>query len=103
MSEKPFVKNSGDKEQVKQAAQRERSRRERELNDIRELLDTAEGKRFLWRLLEYCRTFESIWDASARIHYRSGQQDVGHFLMAEIVAADADALIVMMKAQTKED
>ena len=90
-------RNAADEAQVRESAERDKSRREKELNDIEKILSTPEGERFLWRLPGHCGTFESIWEPSAKIHYLSGKQDVGHFLMAEIVEAKPEALVKMMK------
>lgn len=80
-----------------QDAAKERRKRERELNDMRSLLSTQAGRRFVWRLLEETKVFGSIWHPSAAIHHNSGKQDVGHFVMGEVLAAREDALIEMMK------
>lgn len=92
-----MTKNAADEEQVKQAKSREKGFRERELNDIRYILQSPQGRRFIWKLLTHCKVFESIWSGSALIHHNSGRQDVGHFVMAEIVAANEDAFLQMMK------
>ena len=90
-------RNAADPEQVRKGAEKEESVRERELNDLIIILSSEEGKRLVWRLLAHCGTFGSIWSPNAQIHYNSGKQDVGHFLMAEIVEAKPEALIDMMK------
>lgn len=95
--EKALVKNAADAEQVAKGKSKEDARRFEELNDLRGILATPGGRRFMWRMLGKCRVFESIYHASALIHYNSGQQDIGHFVMAEIVDARADALLEMMQ------
>lgn len=100
--ERQAVRNAADPEQVRKAGEKDESRREQEVNDLIALLSCVEGKRFIWRLLSHCGTFESIWEPSAKIHYLSGRQDVGHFLMAEIVEARPDALIDMMKESSRQ-
>ena len=95
--ERVEVKNVADEKQVKRAAKRMESREDREVNDIRYVLNDKRGRRFLWRLLNECKVFESIWVPSAGIHYNAGKQDVGHFLMAEIVKASEDAYLLMTK------
>lgn len=98
MSEqRPAVQNAADRGQVRHAERKDRDRRERELRDLNAVLATPEGRRVMWRLLGHCRVFESIWHPSALIHANSGKQDVGHFIMAEIAAADQEALFLMMK------
>jgi len=91
-----YVKNAADAEQVKEAGRKVQDRRKQELDDIREITSSVAGRRFMWRLLEHCKVFESIWEPSAKIHHNAGRQDVGHFLMAEVVAADEAVLLKMM-------
>jgi len=91
----PLVKNAASEKQVKEAAGKENRLRERELNEMRVILSTKEGRRFLWRLMGKCKTFNSIYESSAKIHYNSGQQDIGHYLLAEIDQADPEMFFKM--------
>lgn len=95
MGEGAIVKNAGDPKQVKTGKQKEKLRRESEINDIKAVMETKFGRRFMWRILSHCKVFESIWHGSALIHYQSGVQDVGHFVMAEIIAADKELFLLM--------
>lgn len=98
MSEpKSLVKNAADPEQVEKARKKETYSRDAELNDINTLKDSPGLRRFMWRILEYCKVNGSVWEASARIHYNAGQQDVGHFIMAEIAEADEEIFFQMMR------
>lgn len=97
MTEKVNQRNAADEDQVKQAKSAARRIRDTEMNDLRYLLQSPQGRRYLWRLLSHCKVFESIWEASAKIHHNSGRQDVGHYVMAEIVEANEEALLQMMK------
>lgn len=97
MSKGPMVRNAANEDQVKAANAKARNREEQARDDLRALLALPAGRRFIWRLLEHCKVFESIWDPSSRIHHNSGKQDVGHFVMAQVVAAEEMALIQMMK------
>jgi hypothetical protein len=74
-----------------------KSARDSELNDMRAVLNTPQGRRVMWRLLEHTQVFASIWHQSALIHKNAGRQDVGHFVMAEIEAANQESLFTMMK------
>ena len=100
--EKAFVKNAADEQQVKDAEGKVKRGRDRELDDLNYVLQSVQGRRFIWRMLSECKTFASIWDQSSRIHYSAGKQDVGHWLMAEITDADEMALFKMMKESKKE-
>jgi len=98
-----LVKNAADEQQVKNAQSKQLTKRDLDLNDMRAVLNTAQGRRVLWRLMEECKVFNSIWETSAKIHYNSGKQDLGHFIMAEIVEADEKFLFDMMKENKKEN
>lgn len=102
MDERPEVKNAGDEQQVKSSRQRDKRVRERELSDLRVTLSTKEGRRFYWRLMSHCGAFRSVWEPSARIHYNSGRQDVGHFLLAEVDEA-GNELFEKMKNEAKRE
>lgn len=93
---KPLVQNAADEDQVKDAKLKLKLSRDTELNDLRFILSSQQGRRFFYRLLAECRVFNSVWEASAKIHYNSGRQDVGHFIQAEIVEADQDAYFKML-------
>lgn len=97
---KAFTGNAADEKQVKEAARKERDKREDEINDMKAVLATPEGRRVMYRILEHCGILKSIWTPSAEIHFRAGRQDAGLFLMSEIVQADDKALtgyLLMMK------
>ena len=96
------MSNVGNKTEVKKARVAAREIRDVELNDIRTVLGTISGRRLLWRLLEHCKTFNSVWEPSAKIHYNSGMQDIGHFIMSEIVESDSSLLFKMMKESENE-
>lgn len=102
MKKDALVKNCADPDQVREADKQFKNQRDQDLEDVRFILDSKQGRRFLWRLLTHCKTFESIWEPSAKIHYNAGVQNVGHFLMAEVVAANDDALLQMMKEAKDE-
>jgi hypothetical protein len=100
--ERALVKNAADEKQVKEGAKREKSHRDREIDDIRQVMSSPQGRRFIWRLLGHCGVYESIWEASAKIHYNAGKQDVGHFLLAEVVQANEELYSLMIKESKKE-
>lgn len=100
--DKALVKNAADPKQVKEAKQKELRGRERDLNDLALVMSTREGRRFLWRLLSHCKTFGSVWHGSAMIHYNSGMQDVGHYIMADINDVNPELFLMMIKENRGE-
>lgn len=101
--EEEAVRNVADKEKINESAAKIKRKRTLELDDLRRILDTDFGRRFVWRLLSRARVFETIWEPSAKIHYNAGQQDFGHFIMAELVECKPDALVQMMNEAKKGD
>lgn len=98
--------DASDELQVEEAEREARERRRAEMADLRAVARTPEGKRVLYRLLDHCGAWRSIWHPSAAIHYRAGEQDVGHWLMGEIGGADKEALaalVVMAYAEQEEE
>lgn len=85
MEEKSLVKNAADKEQVDKAKKQNKYNRDTELDDIRVVMGTVNGRRFIWRLLNHCSAYSTIFSPTAMVMaYQSGKQDVGHYLQAEI-------------------
>lgn len=94
--------NIADEKQVKKAERQEKEIRKRELNDIRTVLSNASGRRLFWRLLTHCNTFASVHHSeSSTMSYLAGKQDLGHFIMSEIVQADENLLLKLMKDNYK--
>lgn len=90
------IENAADPRQVSEAKHRERRKLERDGEDLAKVLTAIEGRRTMWRLLEHCGVFETVWENSARIHYNAGRQDVGHYIMQEIIKAEPEAFAKMM-------
>lgn len=100
--DKSLVKNAADEGQVKTAAEKEKRGRERDLDDLYFVTSDVRGRRAMWRILSYCGTFKSIWEPSAKIHYNSGQQDVGHFLLDSLMEASEENYLLMAREAKKE-
>jgi len=98
MSDKILSSNS-DQEEIKKIKLTQGDKRSGELDDIKEVLSIKEGRRFIWRILSKCGAYRSIWEQNSKIHYNAGQQDLGHFIMAEITEADEELLFQMMREQ----
>lgn len=94
-----LVGNASDKAQVDAAKETVKTRDDRFLGDLKATLGTERGRRVLAHLLDQCGAFRSAFSSDAlQMAYNAGAQDVGHWLCAQIVAADAPAL---MQLQTE--
>lgn len=99
MAERPaLVQNAADSKQVRYARRAEKSDRERELDDIRSILATEEGRRFFWRLMGWSGMYENpTHPRGDQTHQNIGKADCGRFLLAEIMEANEDAYLVMQQ------
>lgn len=100
---KHLVENAADEVEVSNAAETIKRKTLSEREDFRYILKSPQGRRVLWRILGHCKVFESIYHGSSLIHYNAGKQDVGHFLLSEIINTDEMALIKMMQESKEEN
>jgi hypothetical protein len=99
---KPLVTNAANEEQIKEAEFKVNDARDQELDDIRYLLQSHQGRRFFWRLLGKCYENENTFDTNALIQsFKNGTRNVGLFVKSEIIQANEDAYLKMMK-ESKE-
>lgn len=100
--QRALVRNGADDRQVQDGGRREKSIRERELEDVRAILASPQGRRFMWRYLAICGVFRSSWTPSAEIHFNEGRRDIGLHLLADVNDADPEAYVRMMQ-EAKRD
>lgn len=100
---KPLVTNTTDEVEIKEAGIKVKFRKEKDLEDLKYILQSFQGRRLFWRILGHCQVNSSIFNTNALVQsYNSGKQDVGHFIMGEVIQADEDAYLKMMK-ESKEN
>lgn len=88
------MSNAANKAQIKKAENREK----KVIEDLRQILETEYGRRFVWRYLERCGVFRGgAPGTSALLEYFSkGERNIGLQLLSEIEEAGPDYLIKMM-------
>lgn len=90
---------------------REELRRERELNDIRAVLSTAQGRRFFWRLLGMGRVFALSYDPDTQtgeekrldVLFNEGRRSIGNQLWADLHLTGIDNYLTMVKEAQQEE
>lgn len=93
-----LVGNSADVAQVANAGRVEEQGREQELADLAQVLGTPEGRRTIWRIMEFGRPFSSAFSTNTNeMSYLSGRQDVARWLIAEVEEAEPEAFGQMMQ------
>lgn len=103
MTSESLVKNTADADQVKKAAEKEQSQRDKELSDIAFLLNERSGRRFLYRLLGECGVNKLSY-AGENVHqtnFNEGMRNVGNLFLADIMEVNPEAYITMLRENQK--
>lgn len=79
--------------------EKERRRRERELTDVREVIDSPQGRRFVWRLLSDARVFASCFVAGDphSTSANEGKRDMGLLILNDLMVARPEAFAQMQR------
>jgi hypothetical protein len=94
------VQNAANEKQVQRMARREKSSKEIRLDDLRIVMGTPAGRRFVWRLLgEFCHVNEmSFSPANSTVTaFAEGERNVGNRLVSEIHELDMEFYLLMQK------
>jgi hypothetical protein len=86
------IQNASNPKQVKRAEEAMELRRKRELDDIREVMATASGRRFMWRLINnICHYDTDDAKHSGSDTYKSlGERNVGRQIKNDLYLASYD-------------
>ena len=86
-------------EYTKEIAEKNRQRREEEINDLRAVLSSVSGRRFIWRLLERGGVFRSSFNAESDSYtaFNEGRRNLGLLVLNDILEADLDAFTLMQE------
>ena len=93
----------GDEKKVKKKKNKQQLVRERELEEIRQVISTAFGRRFLWRILIKCGMFQTLSGyTELSMAIKSGKRDMGLWLVNEINEADKNGYIKLIQEDLKD-
>lgn len=95
--ERSRVLDASDKEQVNRAGRLDKMDRDQELADLREILKTKAGRRFIWRILEMSGIYKVTQGPVDLVNFEEGKRLIGVTLMGDIAESDDEALITMMR------
>lgn len=99
---KPLVKNAANETEVREAEIKAKLAEDQRANDLRYMLASDQGKRFIWSLLESCGIFKSSFTGSSETYFLEGQRNIGLKLLAEIMKTDPEAYVKMYKLSKKD-
>ncbi len=83
---------------VEEAQEAAQSAARRRGDDLRAVMSTVAGRRFVWRLLNEVGTFSSVFSASPTVHaHAEGKRAVGVALAAEAQVEARDFYVAMVE------
>lgn len=95
--------NFADPAQVKDQARKAKRLKEDQLNELRAVLKTREGRKLLWRYLGICGVYEQSFNGNGSwTFFNEGRRSVGLMILAEITKASPEAFLEMMKEEKGE-
>ena len=77
-------------------------KRQQELNDIRAVLSTREGRRFFWRFIEDGGAFQGSFTGNSQTFYNLGRREYALKYFNDLMEIGLDTLAKMQK-EHKED
>lgn len=102
MNDRAKTYNAADEEQVKTRKRKDEQIRDREMHDMRTVMSTVEGRRFVWRLLERAGVFRTSFTGNSTTFFNEGQRNMGLIVLADVHEACAEQYIVMMNESKKD-
>lgn len=94
--------NAADERQVRKAAQRESRERQQEIADLVDLMNTAYGRRIVWRLFAMCGLYKSSFTGNSNTFMLEGRRSVALDLLADIDKYCPDQFILAMREHRKD-
>lgn len=103
MATKPYTQNAADSEQVTQAQEKERYNKRSDQGDLAKVLESPQGRRFVWRLLTLCGVFQSSFeDNYGATSFNEGRRSVGLRLLSEVTDLNPEHYVLMMQEAKKD-
>ncbi len=87
-------------DKAKKAAER---KRKRELSDIRLIIKSPEGRRFIWRLLEKAGIFVRSYTGEVNsTMFNEGKREIGNWMFSELFDANPNAFTQLSQEHDSE-
>lgn len=93
--------NASDEQEVKRAKANDKNKRETELGDLRQLLSTKWGRRLVWRILDKTGQYRTSFTGNSTTFFNEGQRNIGLWLVDEVLSADTERYLLMIKENNK--
>lgn len=95
--------NAADRISLKRKQKEEKFIGDRDASDLKMILKTEYGRRYIWKQLSRCGVFEISFTGNSTTFFNEGKRDIGLKMLADINEADDMALVLMMREAKEED
>jgi len=90
------------KEQVEQSNKIALRDRQQHLADLREILSTRYGRRYIWDLMAQCKPFVNAMTGNSQTFFNLGLQFIGQAMFLDIMEATPDSFTIMQREATMD-
>lgn len=88
---------------IKEADQNQKAARKQELDDIRFVLSSVQGRRMLFRQLAVSGLHRSSMTGSVWTYFHEGERSIANRLLIDIEEADTEAYFQMVRENRKKE
>lgn len=96
MKKQAFVDNAANPKQVEEAKKKEHNLSSQELEDLRVVLSTVEGRRYMLGLLQRCRIYKESFTGNSHTFYNEGKRNIGLKLFGDLHKGALDLYQIMI-------
>tara|TARA_R110000868_G_scaffold317394_1_gene578215 strand:+ start:1371 stop:1670 length:300 start_codon:yes stop_codon:yes gene_type:complete len=94
--------DSNNPEHVKKAEAKRQIETDAEVHDLRAIMESQLGRRFMWRLLEQTGLYKTSFTGNSTTFFNEGQRNIGLWLIAQVNENCLDEYTQMVK-ENRED
>jgi hypothetical protein len=79
----------------------EKLEREVFLNDVRHVLSSVQGRRFVWRILDMAGVYRSSFTGNSTTFFNEGARNIGLRVLSDVMDAKPEAFLLMQQEDKK--
>ena len=79
----------------------EKLEREVFINDVRHVLSSVQGRRFVWRILDMAGVYRSSFTGNSTTFFNEGARNIGLRVLSDVMDAKPEAFLLMQQEDKK--
>ena len=92
----------GNKRRQEERQSDSKDNRVKQVEDVKLIMSTKEGRRFMWRLLDFSGVYRTSFTGNSETFFKEGSRNVGLMLLNEIHEHCPESFITMLKEAKRE-